>query len=334
MDFVRVLGASLLVCGMVGLQAEPAQAAKTAKKTRAARSNKDASNLESARAELKAQADTYLDLFKKGDARGLSQMWTPNGSMIATDGRILSGQGEIEKEFAALFARTGPREMEALRSLKVQQDSLQLVAPDVVLERGTNIIGFAADQPTVKTRYVAVQKKIDGKWLMESLVETDIDSAPVKLDDLSFLVGQWKATAADGQSEVILNGRWQAQHHFLVVEFDFKNGQKNEREMLINTYDPRFRTITSWIFDSQGGFGRAIWTRVAGGWQMKAVRTEPDGSIVRTRNMIGIASGADRKLTWQALQRRVDDVDLGGTAKIDVDKVSDTPGAPIFATEK
>ncbi|MBN9397487.1 MAG: nuclear transport factor 2 family protein [Candidatus Melainabacteria bacterium] len=334
MDFVRVLGASLLVCGMVGLQAAPAQAAKTAKKARTVRSNGDNAALEAAKSELKAQADTYLDLFKKGDAHGLSQMWTPNGSMICTDGRILSGQKEIEKDFAALFAHTGPREMEALRSLKVQQESLQLVAPDVVLERGTNIIGFAPDQPTVKTRYMAVQKKIDGKWLMESLVETNIDESPIKLDDLAFLIGQWKASGENGQKEVTLNGRWQAHHHFLIVEFDYKDGEKHEREMLINTFDPRFGTITSWIFDSQGGFGRAIWTKVAGGWQMKAIRTEPSGSIVHTRNMIGINSASDRKLTWQALERRVDDVDLGGTAKIEVDKVSDTPAVPFFATEQ
>jgi hypothetical protein len=106
------------------------------------------------------------------------------------------------------------------------------------------------------------------------------------LQSLEWLIGQW---IDEGRDEVVeANFRWDENKSFLLEDFQIvREGAIVLKGTQRIGWDPQARQIRSWIFDSAGGFGEAVWTPVGDDWICKTKGVRSDGS----------AASATRKLT-------------------------------------
>ena len=51
-------------------------------------------------------------------------------------------------------------------------------------------------------------------------------------------------------------------------------------------WDPITKSIHSWVFDSEGGYGESVWTRDGDGWIIKATGVRPDGTTASATNSL------------------------------------------------
>lgn len=299
-----VLSLCALTCGLTLSCAPVALAKKSSSLTKE----------ESFTQALHTQAQGYTQAFARSDAKALAQYWTEDGSLVSCDGTLTSNRNNIEKLFSDFFAANHSRK------ITINQESFKTIAPDLVIETGTTSLEGERGESFPKTRYVAVQKKVKGNWLIQNLTETELPAPPAaakySLQDLDFLLGVWQAK--NDQTQVKLKSNWQADKHFIVSQFVCKSPDKEQTEMLVSTYNPKLDSVISFIFDSEGGYGRGIWYKDGGTWIFKAMRTEPSGSVVFTKN--SLTKMSDNKLSWQSLVRRIDGINIGGAPAIEIEK--------------
>jgi hypothetical protein len=105
------------------------------------------------------------------------------------------------------------------------------------------------------------------------------------LQALEWLVGDW---VDEDRSEVVeATFYWDENKSFLLEDFQVvrDGGVVLEGTQRIG-WDPQAKQIRSWVFDSAGGFGEAVWTPVGDAWVCTAKGVNSDGT----------ASSATRKL--------------------------------------
>jgi hypothetical protein len=78
-------------------------------------------------------------------------------------------------------------------------------------------------------------------------------------------------------------------------------------------WDPLAGKIRSWVFDTEGGFGEAIWTRKGNQWIVKRTGVTRDGKFASSTNIL-TSVGKDR-MTWQSHDRIV-----GGDVMPDIEE--------------
>jgi len=72
---------------------------------------------------------------------------------------------------------------------------------------------------------------------------------------------------------------------------------------LVIGWDPVAKSVRSWMFDSDGGFGEGTWTRDGNRWTVKFNQTLADG---REGSATNIYTHLDaNSFTWQSIDRKV-----------------------------
>ena len=156
--------------------------------------------------------------------------------------------------------------------------------------------------------------KQDGQW-RQAAVRDELahDLAPHdRLKELEWLVGEWVNESQDAVVYTTCN--WAQSGNFLVREFTVKmQGKPVMSGSQTIGWDPGRRQFKSWVFDSEGGFVEAYWTRNGNQWVAKAEGVKQDGEHASATNII-TRLGKDR-LSWQSVNRTV-----GGAAVPGVDE--------------
>ena len=80
-------------------------------------------------------------------------------------------------------------------------------------------------------------------------------------------------------------------------------------------WDPVAKTIRSWMFDSEGGFGEGVWSREDNRWTVRFHQILADGRLAFATNVYTYVDG--NTFTWQSVGREVD-----GAPLPDVDPVT------------
>ena len=116
-------------------------------------------------------------------------------------------------------------------------------------------------------------------WRVQKASEMEVFPMPShqeELKELAWLVGNWEDT--DEDMEIHSWWRWAGNKNFLVQTFSSTIlGQKDIRGKQILGWDPAEKRLRSWIFDSEGGFGKCYWSRIDGSWYASTIFTLPDG---------------------------------------------------------
>jgi uncharacterized protein (TIGR02246 family) len=270
---------------------------------------------EEAKAAIQKNAEACVQAFDKGDAGALAALFTEEGDFTDDTGRHLKGREAIEKAFAKVFADNKDLK------LRIDSDSLKFVSPDVAIEDGVSSVIAPDGSPPTRARFTNVHVKKDGKWLLSSVREAPY-APPTNsehLRDLEYLVGEWADESAKGEVARI-EFDWAANQSFLVASFTttFKNMSLGGGTQWIG-WDPNAKTIRSWTFDTNGGFGEGTWSKDGDKWIIKTSSVLADGKKVTATNIATRAD--DDTLTWKSTERTLDGKPAGDISEIKLKRV-------------
>jgi hypothetical protein len=164
-------------------------------------------------------------------------------------------------------------------SMKLDIDSLRFATGEIAIEDGTRTVTTADDGSSATNRYTMVHVKRDGRWSIASARELPDDPEPTpyeRLQALSWMLGEWVDEGAD--ASIAVSCRWAESRNFLLVDFDAKTrGESVIRSSQRIGWDPLTGRIRSWVFDSDGGYGRGDWVQVDDRWIIKSTAVLPNG---------------------------------------------------------
>jgi uncharacterized protein (TIGR02246 family) len=259
------------------------------------------------------QAAKYEKAYNAGDAKAVAQFFTDDAEYTDEDGQLTQGRSNIEDLLKTTFAQNKGAKLD------VQVDSVRPLAPDVIEEKGTTTVTSLKGEKQ-SSGYTAIHLKKGDEWLISRLFESPIPdpTAGEQLSELAWMVGTWKDKG--GGSVVETKADWARGNNFLTRTFKVSQGDKVTLEgWQIIGWDPVEKRIRSWIFDSEGGYGQAFWTRDGNRWLLKETRVSADGS----------ESSAEQTLTYidpdhctfEAANRTLNGDPQPNISKIEIDRV-------------
>ncbi len=238
----------------------------------------------------------FVEAYNAKDATAIAELFGPAARLEEAEGLIVEGRDAIQEAFAAAF------EDNPQAAISVAMDSIRFVTPDVAVEEGA--VEFFPDGETLtsRSRYVAAHLNQEGAWRMVSVrtLEREVLSNYEHLRELEWLIGDWIDEGADADVET--SCYWDEHRNFLLQDFQvIEDGEVTLKGTQRIGWDPQAKQFRAWIFDSDGGFGDARWTRVENQWVIKSSGVAADGSAVsgtRTLTLLDpdhlLLSSADR----------------------------------------
>jgi len=253
--------------------------------------------------------------YAKADAKAVADFFTEDAHYTSDDGRTFDGRAAIEDNLRAAFAKKNDAK------LAILLDSVRLLAPDVLLERGSTTV-TAKDGETNGALYTAVYVKKDGKWKISQLVETaqpDL-TAHDQLSELGWLVGDWEDADKGDNLTVRSQNSWARGGNFLTRNITVKRGAETTLEgWQVIGWDPIEGCIRSWTFDDDGGFSEEGWTREGDRWLQRETGITPDGSRTTADNTFSKLS--NDRFTWESNNRTLDGLPQPGIGRIEINRV-------------
>jgi uncharacterized protein (TIGR02246 family) len=242
----------------------------------------------------------YVTAFNAHDAKALAALWSPEAVYTnPLSGEQVVGREAIEEQFAAIFADAKESKLEA------KSDSIQFLSPSVAVEHGTAKV-IRPDQAPEESEYTAIFLKRDGQWLLDRVTEEEVPvvmSHYEQLKELEWMIGQW--VDQDDDATVVTECSWTKNNNFLTRSFTVEiEGVVDMAGMQIIGWDPSIKQIRSWVFDSDGGFGQATWTKKENRWYVQQSGVLPDGGKSSAVNIITYVD--DNTCTLQSVNRTVD----------------------------
>ncbi len=265
-------------------------------------------------AAIRKAVDAYVAAFNKADARALAAMWAPEAvySNPITHEEV-TGREAIEKQFAGIFADAKGAKLESTTL------TIEFVSPNVAIEQGVAKV-IVPDQSAEESRYSAVYVKSSGEWLLDRVTEESVPAVSSnyeKLKDLEWMVGRW--IDEDDEITVVTECSWTRNNNFLVRSFTVQVSDTIDMSGIqIIGWDPVAKKIRSWVFDSDGGFGQATWTRKGDQWFVQQSGVLADG---RQSSSVNIIRYVDEKTcTIQSVDRTVNDELLPNVPEVRIAK--------------
>jgi len=275
---------------------------------------------------IEAEVADYVDAFNAKDAAALAKHWSDTGAYIRpADGVRIVGRNAIEKEFQAAFTERP----DAVLAVKI--DTIRFVTSDVAIEEGVAVV-TSPDVAPSRTGYAAVHVKRDGQWRVDSIREADLavteEPAGNRLAELAWLVGDWIDQSETATVETSVT--WTKNRTFLSYAFKVSVGEQSELEgTQVLGWDPAQKTIRSWMFDSDGGFGEGVWTHRGDRWEVKLRQVLADGRKASSTN--SYVPIDENTFKWQTTNRELDGESLPDVEPVTVVRKSAAPRSTAAA---
>ncbi len=224
--------------------------------------------------EIASVEESLTTAFNAGNVDRVVDAFLSEGELIDEFGVLYRGHAELRELFSKYF-----EEFPGAK-LSLQIDSIRKIGDHIAVEEGTRFT-VAGESAFAQVRYIATLAKQDGKWKLASIREFSDHPAPSsgeRLQALAWLVGDWVSESSD--LAVRISYRWDEDKNFLIGKFlatqEGKVVLKTEQRI---GWDPLAGKVRSWLFDSDGGFGKGVWTPTEEGWLIKSESTDPSGAI-------------------------------------------------------
>jgi uncharacterized protein (TIGR02246 family) len=250
----------------------------------------------------------FRDAFARADAKAIAACYTEQCEYYDdTTGEVFRGRAEIERAYGDLFKnRPG-------RKIVVQGKSLRFLGRDTAIQEGLVRIQSVGSELPVATRYSVICVREDGQWKLA--LEREWGVHEDKLDDLSWLIGEWTARTRD--RELHMSFRWNDKKTLIVDKFTLKEGDKISSSGTQRIgIDPKSGRIHSWLVDQNGSRGQSFWVRDANSWLLDSNGTLANG--VETSSVNIISRIDDDAFTWRSIDRRIGGDELLPTDPIKV----------------
>jgi len=247
---------------------------------------------------IRLAAGAFAKAYNAGDARAIGRLFVTDGEIVSEEGQPTQGRDAIEQVFAEIFKQHPKTHMD------LAIGSIRFIGADMAVEEGIATVTHAPDEPAQLSPYSVVYASQDGKWLTASARDLagDTPAPEEQLKQLQWMIGEWVDESPEAL--VMTSYRWTDNQCYILSEFKVQVGG---RAMMTGTqrigWDPLAKTIRSWVFDSEGGFGEGTWTREGNQWVVKRTGVTRDGKVASATNIITRVS-KDR-MTWQQRDRIV-----------------------------
>jgi uncharacterized protein (TIGR02246 family) len=262
------------------------------------------------RAAIGAQMENFLKAFEKGDAEQVASCWTAEGELIGDDGSAYRGRAAIAKVYREVFHSKEKRQAE------IERESLRFPSENTAIEEGHFKVRVGTSEPAV-SRYSVLHVREGRKWLMAVVREWPAES--VSLGDLEWLIGSWVAKRDD--AEVHTTYEWMWNKSFIRVHFTIRQKDRTLSGLQIIGKDVVSGALRSWTFESEGGFGEAIWSRDGKQWALESTGRLTDGTTLGATNIL---RPLDRdSFTWQPVKRSVDGEEVEDLPPVKVTRVKE-----------
>lgn len=219
-------------------------------------------------------SQSLVDAFNRKQADDLAALFLPDAELIDDAGNIHRGHEGIRDVFTR-FIELFP---DAKMDLNIE--TVRLAAGELAIENGTRTVSTANDDKTATNNYTMVYVKRDGGWKIAVAREVPDDPQPRphdRLQPLAWLEGEW--VDEDAEAAISISCRWDKSGNFLLLEFVARvSGEIVMESRQRIGWDPQARSVRSWVFDSDGGFGEGRWTVVDRNWIIKSTAVLPDGT--------------------------------------------------------
>ena len=250
-------------------------------------------------AAIRKAVRSYVAAFNQGRSRVVASHWSPQGVYVSPSGERFQGRGAIAKMFAEYFAETSGQRIE------LGNPSIRFLTPNVAVEEGVAKVSRCGE-PLEATSYMAVHVKQNGQWKVDSVRETVVQpmtSHHKQLKSLQWLIGTWVDRDEDSTIKTVC--QWTKNKNFITRSFSVAIKDRIELEgTQVIGWDEEAKAIRSWMFDSQGGFGEAQWSRKGNRWIIAASRTLVGGEKASSVNIL---TPVDRNtFRWQSVGREID----------------------------
>lgn len=299
-QLITAIGIGLLVSSLAYAQQTTPEAAHAAAaetvKPPASPSSDEA--LAADEAEIRANADKYVESYNRRDSQTMSEMWSPDAVyMDPRTGEGVVGRPAIKEQFD--YALAGQEDAK----LVVTIDSIEFISPNVAVETGSAVVTYS-DYPTEESTYTAVHVKRDGKWLIDRISESEVPIPPPSnhehLKSLDWMIGSW--IDEDETASVQTDCAWTKNKNFMTRSFAVTTRDGVEMSgMQIVGWDAANQQIRSWVFDSTGGFGEGVWTSEGDTWTIQATGTLVDGGKTSATNLLKKLD--DNSYVWESINR-------------------------------
>lgn len=234
---------------------------------------------------------------------------------IDESGEEVRGRKALSERFVQLFKPDG------VPTIGIHPQSIAFPADNVALVVG-EISRKTAQQHLPVTRFSMVMVKKNAAWQIQEVTETAMKSAQAvsRLQELSWLIGQWSAEKSDGSAKLIVE--WAPAKKFITSKYTLnRQGMEPQLDTQVIGWDPQHNSIISWHFDGNGGFGSGTWVKhpTENRWTVNVAGVSADGGNSMASNVFNVKT--DEEFVWQSLNRSLDGVAVGDTETITVRRV-------------
>ncbi len=250
--------------------------------------------------EVRAAVESYVAAFNRRDLPAFLGFWEDDAVYVDDNGAVHKGKKSIE----ALMKKNAPQ-LKGF-TMKIDLAGIRFPKPDVAIEEGSVTLTSPDGVPS-SDRYIAVWVKNNGRWLLNTVRDQPsatpavVASTPMK--QLEWLIGNW--TAESGKVSVKLHCRWALNQQFIVFEYEVaRPGEETNHVAQWIGWDPATEQIHSWVFDSEGGHGQAVWERDGNTWTSQAEGVLGDARRGTSVNSIQFAD--DDHFIWRSRNREID----------------------------
>jgi uncharacterized protein (TIGR02246 family) len=246
-------------------------------------------------AAIQQLVQSYVESFNKGDAVTLASLWSADAEYVSASGDRFKGRQKIEAFFKKFFAENKGLELQASLS------SLRFPAANKAVEVGTATVTRDGKNLEVSL-YVAEYVKKGGVWKLTSVKEEDCSVAYEHLKELEWLIGEW--IDQDENATVDTTYQWSKNRSFITGSFTVHiEGKVDLQGTQVIGWDPVAKTIRSWVFDSQGGFGQGTWLRKGNQWIAESTSVLSTGEKASAISIYTYVD--DNTFTLQSLGRQI-----------------------------
>jgi uncharacterized protein (TIGR02246 family) len=289
--FKRIVGTLIVLSIVVPGCAPPRKpVAEAEKRSKADATPEKTSEPESEPAVLEADLKASLDDFAKEfasafnhrDSKLIAGLWSPTAVHVDhVTGKRSTGRGEIEQMYVDHF-KGDVGEM-----VLVLEDARE-IKPGVAKVEGSVMIVEPETSETSESRISAVFVKEKDKWLLDSVNETTTAATPESLNHLqplAWMVGEWRDQADD--VDIRSTCQWATGGGFLTRTYSITLGDDVQHQgTQVIGWDPENKTVRSWSFESDGGYGEGVWTQDGDKWTVSMRGLTPDGRRASAKQVI------------------------------------------------
>jgi len=205
----------------------------------------------------------------------LNDFFTDDVVLVDPQGTETRGKAAVASMYAASFQETPGLRLES----RVRE--VRFLTPEVARVEGESRLASAGADASEFNRFSALLVRRDGKWRTAEIREFAAPAADItpyeRLRELEWMVGDWVDESEI--NKVTASVRWADNQSYLVRTYTVEiQGEKASSGTQFIGWDPQTGQIKSWVFDSEGGHGEALWTHTEPNkWVLKAQGVLRDG---------------------------------------------------------